>query len=386
MTDFVIFDLETTGLGNTDRVVEIAGFVWDADSDEVIAEFESLVNPERNIPAVTTNIHGLNAEHVSAAPTFSELAPWLERIFAGRVAVAHNASYDVPFINREFARIGSAFRISAFACTKIAAGGGALASVAARLDVDLRDAHSAAGDATATLEIAKRLGPERLLPQVESESPFTPVDPPSPPRTLSRFQVGLSDEVPELASEFLANLADENSGANRYSAFLNETFKDLVITDREWSQLGQIADKEGLTPTETDALNRKFLADLESAALRDRKVTELEMSVISAFALQVGLTPSVEVSDATGSVAIVAGALICVTGEPLIDGRIVKRGELSRKIESAGFVYTDKLGKRHGVSLLLVENYGSQSTKARNAVLWGIPILSAADFLANFAQ
>lgn len=385
MAEFVIFDLETTGLGVTDRVVEVAGFIWDSDNDTIVAEFESLVNPERNIPAVTTNVHGLTAEHVSAAPVFAELAPWLERIFAGRVAVAHNASYDVPFINREFARIGSSFRISSFACTKIAAGGGSLSSVTTRLGIELNHAHSAAGDARATLEIAMRLGASSLLRQVEPVATAISVDRPVPPRTLSRFQVGLSDDVPEVASEFLASLSDENSGANRYLAFLNETFKDLVITDVEWSQLGRIAEREALTAGETDVLNRKFLSDLESAALRDRRVTELEMGVISAFASEVGLTPSVEVTDATGSVSIVAGAVICVTGEPVIDGRIMKRDELAQKIDAAGFVYTDKLGKKQGVSLLLVESYGSQSTKARNAVLWGIPVLSVADFLANFA-
>ena len=385
MTQFVVFDLETTGIGANHRIVEIAGFVWESETDEIVGEFDTLVNPERNMPADVTQIHGLTAEHVSAAPTFRELAPWLERIFVGRVAVAHNASFDVPFINREFERAGSEFRIVDFACTKIAAGGGRLADVSTSLGVELNDAHQAAGDARATLEVAMILGSGKLLTQLSGFEGVTSMAPPLPPRTLSRYQLGLSAEMPAQASEFLAALADDASGANRYLAYLNETFKDLVITDFEWSRLGQLASDAGLDEVQADSLNRHFLAGLETAALRDRVVTELEMSVITAFAEQVGLRPTVTVSEVGGAAQIVEGTLICVTGEPVIDGRIVKRYEVTERIEAAGFTYTDKFGKTQGVGLLLVESYGSQSTKARNAVLWGIPVLSIQDFLLNYA-
>jgi DNA polymerase-3 subunit epsilon len=338
------------------------------------------------MPAEVTKIHGLTAEHVSAAPTFGELAPWLERVFAGRVAVAHNASFDVPFINREFGRVGAAFRITAFACTKVAAGGGRLTEVAARFEVALEDAHQALNDSRATLEIARRIGANNLMEQVGDAVSEATLDAAKPPRTLSRFQLGIVDEIPGVASDFLAKLADENSSANRYLAYLNETFKDLVISDTEWTRLGEVARDARLTVEEADALNRRFLSELESAALRDRIVTELEMSVIAAFARQVGLVPSVTVSEVGNSAQIVPGTLICVTGEPVIDGRVVKRVEVSSHIEAAGFVYTDKLGKTQGVGLLLVESYGSQSTKARNAVLWGIPVLSITDFLLNYAK
>jgi DNA polymerase-3 subunit epsilon len=377
MTELVIFDLETTGIGANHRIVEIAGVIWDPISDSVVAAFETLVNPERNMPAEVTAIHGLRAEDVSAAPVFGELAPWLERIFVGRVAVAHNASFDVPFINREFNRVGSTFEIRDFACTKVATGKSLSASTT-EFGIELVDAHSAAGDAQATFELARALGSEKLMGQVAKTSTVTPLMPPSPPRTLSRFQIGLSDDSPSDASDTLAGISDETPGAVRYLAYLNETFKDLVITGDEFERLAQFAGDAGLRADETLDLNRQFLGQMESAALRDQIVTENEMAIISAFADQVGLEPSISATE--NRVEIAEGALICVTGNAIIDGRVVAKSEVFACIQSAGFVSTDSLGKRQGVGVLLVESYGSQSTKAKNAVQWGIPILSIEDF------
>lgn len=383
MTEFVIFDLETTGIGVNHRIVEIAGVIWNPTTDEIVADFETLVNPERNIPAEVTAIHRLRAEDVSAAPTFSEIAPWLERIFDGRIAVAHNASFDVPFINREFARVGSNFTIENFACTKVATGR-SLASSCAELGIELTDAHSAAGDVRGTVQVARAVGAETLLSQ-RVQVPTRSANPPaSPPRTLSRFQIGKSSVIPSDASETLANLASDFAGSLRYMTFLNETFKDLVITGEEFERLDRFAAEAGLSSEEVTELNRRFLGELETAALRDRIVTESEMALIAAFAEQVGLEPTVTVTGGEGRVSISAGSLICVTGQPVIDGRVLRKAEIFERIETAGFRSTDALGKKAGVGLLLVESYGSQSTKARNAVLWGIPILSVEDFFQFF--
>ena len=69
----VVTDVETTGLGRTDRVVEIACVTVDLDHG-IIDEWSSLVNPMRDISQGVTSIHGLDATHVSAAPTFDEIA------------------------------------------------------------------------------------------------------------------------------------------------------------------------------------------------------------------------------------------------------------------------------------------------------------------------
>ena len=70
---FAIVDIETTG-GNTqsDRITEIAILVHDGTS--VVAEYETLIDPERRIPYRISSITGITNELVSGAPKFYEVA------------------------------------------------------------------------------------------------------------------------------------------------------------------------------------------------------------------------------------------------------------------------------------------------------------------------
>lgn len=104
-TDFVVFDIETTGPKMPpSRIMEIGAAR--VSGGRIVAEFETLVNPLMPIPPFIAGLTGIRDEMVSDAPTFEEVAPdWLH--FAGTaVLVAHNAIFDVGFINHE---IGSLF-------------------------------------------------------------------------------------------------------------------------------------------------------------------------------------------------------------------------------------------------------------------------------------
>ena len=61
----VVIDCETTGLYRTDRIVEVAVVVLDSNSLEIIDEFDTLVNPERDVGPV--DVHGVTASMVEAA-------------------------------------------------------------------------------------------------------------------------------------------------------------------------------------------------------------------------------------------------------------------------------------------------------------------------------
>ncbi len=104
-TDFVVFDIETTGPKMPpSRVMEIgAARVRDG---RIVAEFQTLVNPLAPIPPFIAGLTGIRDEMVAGAPTFEEVAAnWLD--FADTsVLVAHNAVFDVRFINHE---VGHAF-------------------------------------------------------------------------------------------------------------------------------------------------------------------------------------------------------------------------------------------------------------------------------------
>ena len=99
---YAVVDVETTGLSpRNDRIVEIGVVVLD-DSGEAEDEWSSLVNPGRSMRA--TFIHGLTDADVTDAPVLADLLPRIRATFAGRALVAHNASFDVGFLNASFAR------------------------------------------------------------------------------------------------------------------------------------------------------------------------------------------------------------------------------------------------------------------------------------------
>ena len=77
----VVFDTETTGLGKFDRVVEVAAITIDSSTGEIVDEFETLINPQRDIGPIS--IHGITASMVETAPTFGEIAVALGRRLTG---------------------------------------------------------------------------------------------------------------------------------------------------------------------------------------------------------------------------------------------------------------------------------------------------------------
>ena len=86
----VAVDCETTGFGRYDRILEIAVVEVDIATGRVIDEFETLVNPVRDVGPV--DVHGVTASMVSAAPTFDEVAVALARRLGGGTLVAHRGT------------------------------------------------------------------------------------------------------------------------------------------------------------------------------------------------------------------------------------------------------------------------------------------------------
>jgi DNA polymerase III epsilon subunit family exonuclease len=109
-TEFVVFDIETTGPKMPpSRVMEIGAARVRA--GRIVAEFQTLVNPRMAIPPFIASLTGINEEMVADAPVFEEVAAdWLH--FADTaVLVAHNAVFDVRFINHEVAGVFPGMRM-----------------------------------------------------------------------------------------------------------------------------------------------------------------------------------------------------------------------------------------------------------------------------------
>lgn len=101
VSDYVVFDLETTGTSViSDSVVEISAVK--VKDGVVVDEFCTLVNPERPMPFFASQVNGITDDMLKDAPVFEEaLAAFLE--FAGdNVLVGHNIhTFDMKFIYRD---------------------------------------------------------------------------------------------------------------------------------------------------------------------------------------------------------------------------------------------------------------------------------------------
>jgi DNA polymerase-3 subunit epsilon len=104
----IVFDTETTGFdpASGDRIVEI-GCVELLNRIPTGATFHAYLNPERDMPPQAEAVHGLSAEFLADKPLFAEVAEkFLEFIGGDSKLVAHNASFDMTFVDFELKKCG----------------------------------------------------------------------------------------------------------------------------------------------------------------------------------------------------------------------------------------------------------------------------------------
>ncbi|WP_099867050.1 DNA polymerase III subunit epsilon [Pararhizobium haloflavum] len=105
----IIFDTETTGLDSrTDRIIEI-GCLELIDHFPTGRTFHVYINPEgRSVHPDALAVHGITDAFLADKPVFSGIVDDLIAFFEGATLIAHNATFDIGFINAEFDRLGHA--------------------------------------------------------------------------------------------------------------------------------------------------------------------------------------------------------------------------------------------------------------------------------------
>lgn len=159
-TDFVVFDLETTGCSTSrSRVTEVGAYR--VRNGRVYEEFQTLVNPQMPIPPFVQQLTRITDEMVADAPLFEEIVCDLLNFIGDSVLVAHNSGFDMRFLNFEISRIFPDYRIAnPCLCTvqlsrKILPelSNHKLKTLAGHYEIDLTNHHRAAADASATAHI-----------------------------------------------------------------------------------------------------------------------------------------------------------------------------------------------------------------------------------------
>ncbi len=425
VSGYAVVDVETTGLRPSwhDRIVEIA-VVQVAPDGGVEATWSTLVNPMRDLgPQV---IHGISAADVLHAPTFEQIAGTLASLLAGRVFVAHNASFDLGFVQWSFGELGHDVPLvwPTCVCTTrwadrlLPGASRTLAGCCEIAGVALGTAHEALSDATATAGLLRHYlhaaGMPRPGQEPQRQSFFR--------ARVTRWQEPWAEAI-ELASSarwpyvpahevecvrrgvaaerdvpFLARLVDHlprtasSWEQDQYLSLIDRALLDRYLSSREHDALAAKAEELGIDRPAALALHREYLDDLARAALADEIVTgeelddlrrvaallSLPLSEVESALLGAAIAPALEASPetagaASGKFRLAPGDMVAFTGD--MD---LPREEWMARAAEAGLVPHTGVTKR--VALVIAADPDSLSGKARKAADYGVPIVTEQAF------
>jgi ATP-dependent DNA helicase DinG len=158
LSNFVALDLETTGLDpEVDRIIEI-GAVRIRD-EQVVAELSQLIDPQVPVPAHITRLTGISPQDCRGQPVIGQILPQLLAFLGKEPLVAHNAPFDISFLQAALGRAGLRPMANPIVDTLVLScillprlKDHRLSTVAAFFHISLEKAHRALEDARATGE------------------------------------------------------------------------------------------------------------------------------------------------------------------------------------------------------------------------------------------
>lgn len=102
---FIVFDVETTGLSAVyDKIIELAAVRMY--KGNVVDTFEAFINPGVSLSQTIINLTGITDSMLKDAPTEADVIPKFREFCADSILVAHNASFDMGFLNKGYERVG----------------------------------------------------------------------------------------------------------------------------------------------------------------------------------------------------------------------------------------------------------------------------------------
>ncbi|WP_225420301.1 helicase C-terminal domain-containing protein [Paucilactobacillus nenjiangensis] len=202
---YSIVDLETTGTSvkNGDRIIQIGCVL--ISNNKIVNQFNTSINPQKSIPPMIEQLTGISSDDVKNAPYFDDVAGTLFSLLSGTIFVAHNVSFDFPFLNAEFERAGyPSLEISAIDTVTLSqilfptAPGFRLRDLTSYLTIKHDAPHSADSDAEATGQLLIH-----LLQRIQQLPTLTL-------QTLVKLNLGLPFDTNEVFKSELANREKNN--------------------------------------------------------------------------------------------------------------------------------------------------------------------------------
>lgn len=379
MSTISVIDCETTGLGRNDRIIELAVVTLDAETLETVDEFDTLINPQRDVGK--TSIHGITPSMVSAAPAMDEVLDALSKRLNGSVLAAHNLSFDSRMLVAECTRVNAEFEPGRGICT-LRLSGEKLASATQRFGIELAGHHRALVDARACAELLRH-----LIEKDIDTSPARMIAPANQvaTRTLRRDQFA-QDQIAPL--QRLASRACIPSSIGAYQDYfdaLDWVLDDGIITDDEQRFLTEVSRAAGLSVKQVRAMHEAYIQSLTRAIERDDLVTVDERLLLRKVATALGVHDIVlpDLTEVPEVGQITRGQRVCFTGSAVdTEGNAIERETLERLAAQAGLQPVNSVTKK-SCDLLVAADPNSTSGKARKARDYEIPVIDISTFLAE---
>lgn len=404
--DYAVIDVETTGLypHEDDRIIELA-VVHVSARGEVGDSWVTLVNPKRDLGP--TQVHGITPREVLAAPTFAQVAPYLVEAIRGRTIVAHNAPFDLLFVESELRRAGIALGPEPLRglCTMqwsrhfLSGASRSLVTACEEAGIDVSQANSALGDAHATALLlghflwrARLRAPWQEFADAASARPWPAVeaDLEQPP-----FVTRGSAPTPVVSDAWLERMVARmpRQGDVRIESYLEvleHALLDRYVSNHEQQAMGRLAEALGLERDEVTASHAAYLEGLAAAVWADGVVEEAERSDLDHVASLLGLPrrtvdSALAVAGARHGYAGKHGRFALLPGDRVVFTGPTKRtrGDWEGAVAAAGL----DLGPVTARTKVVVSaDPDVTSDKANAAREHGVPIITETAFAELFEE
>lgn len=402
MIGYVVVDLETTGFSPTrqDRVVEIGVVAVDLRGG-IEDRWCTLVNPERDMGA--THVHGITAADVLSAPTFRQIAPRLLEATAGRTLVAHNARFDLSFLQAELARAGYNLEPGTpHVCTmewstRFLHGTSRKLSDCCRLAGIANDCdHTADADAMATAALLAyyiKAGGEPP-PWQTAISPFASYQWPALTDALIEVELVHRRAKPEAPDGWLDRITSKmgrvaDPMVESYVDVLERALLDGHLSAHEKRDLIALAESLGLQRSQLDKVHQLYLSAMACAAWADGVVTLQEQFQLSQVAASLSIA-----NDTAKRILLEAQGREARFDVPTLHlaagDRVVFTGELAfprdKWIARVGALGIDHGSVTRTTRAVVAADPDSLSGKASKARDYGVPIITEAAFETLISQ
>lgn len=405
---YTIIDLETTGFSPArgDKIIEVAAIKLDQ-GNNIVDRFSTLVNPNRDIS--NYEIHGIEPSLVKKAPLLDEIAPYLKALINGSTLVAHNAGFDLRFLNAELFEksVDGICTIKLSRLVEPDLPNRKLSTLCNYYDIEIGSSHQAFDDALATAKLFSILK-RTFIYQYSSTRFFDRFDCPvaeTPSESnIKRLQYTRSDGKADRKKErqkidvFLDRLPTEtisknDAGRQEYLDTLNKVLADRIISDKEIQTLHELSQDFQLSRQDIRGIHLEYMREVIQVYLIDGILSDFEYKDLRNLSNLLGIGEAelenlinAEEEKASSTYTQIEnnfklkGKSICFTGklESKIDGTFVSRSTAQKFAQRRGMII--KKNVSHKLDYLVAAKPNSMSGKAKKARKYDIPIIAEAEF------